>query len=116
MKLRIDFVTNSSSTAYYITNTSNERKTLVDFVLENPHILDDFKYQYDWYDDDPRFTEAKFLESAARDFDEIFEPGRRKYCVFGDEQGTVIGNVFDYMLRGGGKSKSFIWSFAESLR
>ena len=31
--------------------------------------------------------------------------------IFGDEDGTVIGRIFDYILRDGGESKNFKWSF-----
>ncbi len=115
MKLKLDFITNSSSTAYTITNTSDKTLTLADFAMENMDLLLSFKQQYEWYDDDERFTEVAYLESAAREGME-FKPGEEKYCVFGDESGTTIGIVYDYILRGGGKSKNFRWRFQESLR
>ena len=45
-----------------------------------------------------------------------FEAGTSKYCAFGDEQGTLIGQVFDYILRDGGSSENFTWRFYEWLR
>ena len=115
MKIKIDFVTNSSSTAYMIYNTSNEPRTLVDFAVENIHLLDAFKDEYDWNKDEPRFEVGPFLESASRVNIE-FLPGVGQECVFGDEDGTSIGYVYDYMLREGGRSKNFSWRFHESRR
>jgi hypothetical protein len=63
---------------------------------------------------DPRFTQDKMLESA-RENNKKLKPGTN-YIVFGDEQGTIIGQVFDYVLRDGGDSESFHWRFCEYLR
>jgi hypothetical protein len=38
-----------------------------------------------------------------------FSPHSSKLCEFGDEDGTVIGQVFDYALRHGGHSKNWKW-------
>jgi len=111
MKIRIDFVTNSSSTSFFITNKTKEKKTLVDFVKENIHLLAEFQEEYGAREG---LTEELFIKSAELDGREII-PGRGEYA-FGDESGTLVGTVFDYMLRNGGSSKSFSWAFNEWLR
>jgi hypothetical protein len=74
-----------------------------------------FVREYNWHKGDSRYTQQNLLESASK-HNETFLAGDRKYTVFGDEEGTLIGEVFDYILRDGGSSKSFIWRFSEYLR
>ena len=112
MRTKIDFVTNSSSTAFIIWNNSNRELTLVDFVKENPQLLEEFKDRY--MHDEEKFTQKNLIQSA-KDNNEILKP-ESNYVVFGDEQDTLIGEVFDYILRDGGSSKNFTWRFCEYLR
>ena len=118
MKIRIDFVTNSSSTAYLIRNTSDNEKTIVDFVKENPEVLDIFNGLYDY-----GYTLKQLIESAQTLLDNandkklyIWKPGQQRLVGFGDEDGTIIGLVYDYGLRYGDKSESFEYEFFESWR
>ena len=136
MKIRISFVTNSSSTAYIIVNKTKKKKTLMDFVLENPKLIDHYLMKYDWEKSDmvnlgamiesanARNQKAQFLDENPGlmrvDYSQlesggILHPGDN-YCRFGDEQGDLIGRVYDYILRDGGESKSFKWKYRKSLR
>lgn len=115
MKVKADFITNSSSTAFYILNKTNEVKTLVDFVKENPELIEDFIREYGWYKNDSTYTQENLLKSAEENNCK-FDAKRSTEVIFGDEDGTLIGHVFDYILRYGGESKSFKWRFKEYLR
>lgn len=121
MKIRNGFVSNSSATAFIITNTSDEVKTIVDFAKETPHLVEEFKKMYDWYNDDERFSQENVVAGAEQivadeQEDMTFAPGESKECIFGDEQGTVIGHVYDYMLRECGGSESFKVEFSRWCR
>jgi hypothetical protein len=116
MKIKTDFVTNSSSTSFIITNTSNKKLTLVDLIKENPQIIADYVRDYTWSDERKHlFTQEKLLISAEAN-NITFKPGESKTCVFGDEDGTLVGGVLDYMLRYYGSSKNFKWRLDKYLR
>ena len=66
--------------------------------------------QYDYED-----TQEQLIESARKN-NVTFKAGSSQYTVFGDEDGTLVGKVFDYILRDGGTSENFRWRFEEWLR
>ena len=101
----------------------------MDFVKENPQLIEEFKQQYEWYKDNPQFTQENLIKSAQARLDDkynrdattdksiyIIPPDRRWSLIFGDEHGDLIGQVFDYILREGGDSKNFSWHLDEMLR
>lgn len=117
MKTRNGFVSNSSSSSFMINNKSNRTLTIVDFARENPQIVEEFKREYG----DEDVTQEQVIADAERrmvesDTDYTFLPNTQKPVVFGDEQGDVIGRVYDYALRNGGESRNFRWAYFESLR
>jgi len=114
MKIRSGFVSNSSSTAFIITNKTGYPIDLKYFVEENPQLIKKFREEYDWYKAKDGYNQKCLVKSAA-DRHDMIGPGDN-YRVFGDEQGDLVGAVFDYILRDGGESESFRWRFKEWLR
>jgi len=110
MKIRNGFVSNSSSSSFLIINKSNKFQDLIDFVKENEWLLEKFNDAYNH-----NFTQLEMIESARKN-NYVFDPKEEKVLIFGDEHGTTIGHVYDYMLREGGQSENFKWSFVELNR
>jgi hypothetical protein len=115
VKTRVGFVSNSSSSSFIITNKSADTRDLVSFVLENPQLIERFCKEYDWHKAEDGYNQEKLLESAEQN-NVIWQPKERRSTVFGDEDNTLIGCVFDYILRDGGESKNWKWRFERSLR
>lgn len=113
MKIRSGFVSNSSSCSFIIHNKTDKPLSLVDFVKENPQLVEEFKKEYS-YESYQKFSQEDMIKDAKKR-KQKFKPGQN-IVAYGDEDGDVLGNVFDYILRDGGKSKSFTWIFNGYLR
>jgi len=111
MKVRQGFVSNSSSCSFVIKNLSNEIKTMDDFALETGHLVKEFNKEYDWNN----HTLSEFM-AGIDSYDNEWKPFESKEIQFGDEDGTVMGKIYDYMLRDGDSSNSFSWYLKEMLR
>jgi len=109
MKVRTGFVSNSSSSSFVITNKTDEKMSLIDFVMENPALVEMWNSEYDRED-----TQDDMIANAT-ERDNSIEPGEQ-VMFFGDEDGDVLGRVFDYILRDGGDSENFSWEFNDSHR
>ena len=117
MKMRTGFVSNSSSTAYYVVNKSTEKKTLVDFVRENPQLIELWNDEHSGPSSNYTVDD---LVKVAEKIPEEWGPKEGKTINFGDNDGdwggTPLGEVYDYMMRGGGHSNSFSWDGGEQCR
>lgn len=116
MKTRNGFVSNSSSSSFAVVNLSGKPKTIVDFVEENWLLVEKFNRQYD-KEESPEAVLVSAKRLLEKDpFIYTINPGEQRTWIFGDEDGTPIGRVYDYALRSGGRSTSFAWEQNGSLR
>jgi hypothetical protein len=106
MKMKLDHVTNSSSTSYMITNKTDKELSLAEFVKENPHLVEFWRQSYGYTEEDG-FTQEQLVKDA-----EKRNPlgSGENHVTFGDNQGDHLGHAFDYILRDyPGESERFKW-------
>lgn len=122
MKTRTGFVSNSSSTSFVIENKTDEILPLEEFIKENSHLIEQFEREYFPLIGRPfglLHTDGEVLCKTLEDVvvqmckeanGETLDPGPNS-MTFGDEDCTLLGEIYDYILRDGGESARFKWHF-----
>lgn len=115
MRVKIEFVTNSSSTCYLVQNISKTDNLTARAFIDSiwPHIQDEMKYH------EYNYTKEEILKSLIEEdksFRDPIPPGGQEYMIWGDEQDTIVGRVFDYVLREGIETGLVRVSFDQHLR
>ena len=101
MKVKHDFVTNSSSTCYII--QVNVEQLDADVFLTKLLVDEEFRSEVRSYDDnvdDLEQNALQIVEELESRYKFPLSKGRHN-ATFGDEHGTIIGRTLDYCVREG---------------
>ncbi|MHA1769396.1 MAG: hypothetical protein ACTSV3_06040 [Candidatus Thorarchaeota archaeon] len=101
MKIRLDFVTNSSEVAYIIRNRTDTTKTLLDFIKELDHLIDKYNERNDY----PVSREDVYEDAEGRLWS--VGPNEEAFLMLSWES-DLLGIILAETL-GSGSSESFSW-------
>ena len=102
MKIRLDFVTNSSSIAYIVRNRTKQKNTMLDFAKEVIHMLDSYNEDHDF-----PVTREEYLKEAEDSGWSVGPNGKSELVLHWED--NLLGIVLTEYLGSGG-SQSFSWS------
>lgn len=115
LKYKLDFVTNSSSTSFIFNVLAEEltAEVLVARLFADQGFIDEYKDL--GFDEQESNSITSIIKSLNEYYEFPLSKGRYE-MIFGDEEGTVAGRVFDYCLREGFSFEEVDISYNESLR
>ncbi len=122
MKIRMGFISNSSSCSFIIDNHTGQPRTLVDFLRDNPEIFqqylkefeDDIKHMgMDWGGHAVDGLTVESLWKSAAEYSQIIFPGRN-YLTFEDDAGLAEYVLHSMLSEMKSSNKNWSWEFHES--
>lgn len=112
MKRKLDFITNSSSTNYILEVYEDglTAETFVNHLFDDPGFMSDMS-SYGFV------AEREDVIQSLKKYYDIFPAQEgRQIVLFGDEEGTLAGRIFDYCLRQGFRFDEFMVKFESCAR
>ena len=117
MKIRLGFVSNSSSSSFLITNKSRKSKKMKDFAKQISFIHDKFIEEFPEYFNDKdkrkRYSKEEMIKEANKSIPMSWGPGKTHKVEFSTEDGVynLLGFVVAVMLRENGETEDFSWKY-----
>lgn len=109
MKVRLGFVSNSSSSSYVINNKTDKDLSLADLIRENSHLAQ----ECDRYSPKGAKWTLETLIQSAKESGIVLKPGSNLISFSDADEYNAIEIIGDYEMREGGDSERFSWSIQD---